>query len=435
MVEKDRNTEGLWRILARHERHIERVKSRTVASLDMLTFAESCKSCESQSKMKVGERRIDSVLASDGRMKISCHGRNHHHHPFSPPSALFLISRTFSVSVKGMRVLRQGVVLAHSQPLAVRSFASISSNHSRTAAFRRILSDRRQAQTALSSQIHLLRPSNCSSVSSILRSPLSLPSLPARETTIRSFHTGHWLRQQPAKAEEEVKGGVNEEPIRDGNASGEAEASGSKTQEKTEPGSEEQPAGEEGAKEQKSKDEPLPPPPHGDKTPWQVFTETLRSEFKASKEWNESTKQLAAGYQDLTQNEAIKKAKSAYSQTSDVVGSTTSAALKTTGRAIGQGAAWAWDTPVVKGLRKGAEATGKGIEKVTRPIRETEAYKNVKETIDDGASSRYGGWMEKEERKRRRELREAKEAQNGGKSTEPMVEDPKYEILCSLFAQ
>jgi import inner membrane translocase subunit TIM44 len=214
----------------------------------------------------------------------------------------------------------------------------------------------------------------------------------------------------------------------DANASSKAEAEASEAKaktEKTSPESDEQPAGEEGAKEQKAKDDPLPPPPHGDKTPWQVFTETLRSEFKASKEWNESTKQLAAGYQDLTQNEAIKKAKSAYTQTSDVVGSTTSAALKTTGRAIGQGAAWAWDTPVVKGLRKGAEATGKGIEKVTRPIRETEAYKNVKETIDDGASSRYGGWMEKEERKRRREIREAKEAQNGRRQPELMTEDPK----------
>jgi len=250
--------------------------------------------------------------------------------------------------------------------------------------------------------------------------------LPARAATTRSFHTRHSLRQQPAKAEEDVKERVNEEPIGGTNASGEAEASEAKAKtEKTSPGSDEQPAGEEGAKEQKAKDEPLPPPPHGDKTPWQVFTETLRSEFKASKEWNESTKQLAAGYQDFTQNEAIKKAKSAYTQTSDAVGSTTSAALKTTGRAIGHGAAWAWDTPVVKGLRKGAEATGKGIEKVTRPIRETEAYKNVKETIDDGASSRYGGWMEKEERKKRRELREAKEAQNGRRPSEPMVEDPK----------
>ena len=342
------------------------------------------------------------------------------------PSGPFLIFRTFSASVKDMRVLRQGAVLAHSRPLAVRSFASISSNHSRTAAFRRILSDPRRPQTTPSSQIHLLRPFNCSSVFPILRSSLSLPSLPPRAATTRSFHTRHSLRQQPAKAEEDVKERVNEEPIGGTNASGEAEASEAKAKtENTSPGSDEQPAGEEGAKEQKAKDEPLPPPPHGDKTPWQVFTETLRSEFKASKEWNESTKQLAAGYQDFTQNEAIKKAKSAYTQTSDVVGSTTSAALKTTGRAIGQGAAWAWDTPVVKGLRKGAEVTGKGIEKVTRPIRETEAYKNVKETIDDGASSRYGGWMEKEERKKRRELREAKEAQNGRRPSEPMVEDPK----------
>jgi len=321
-----------------------------------------------------------------------------------------------------MRVLLQGAALAHSRPLALKSFASISSGYSRTAAFRRILSDSKQPQTALSSQIHPLRSLNCSSVLPILRSPLSPQSLRTATAFTRRFHTRQRLRQQPAKAEDDVKSRVSEEPIGDAKPSGEAEASEAKAkaEDKTESGSEEQSAGEEGAK---AKDEPLPPPPHGDKTPWQVFTETLRSEFKASKEWNESTKQLAAGYQDLTQNEAIKKARSAYTQTSDVVGSTTSAALKTTGRAIGQGAAWAWETPVVKGLRKGAEVTGKGIEKATRPIRQTEAYKNVKETIDDGASSRYGGWMEKEERKRRRELREAKEAQNG--PPEPMVEDPK----------
>ena len=58
---------------------------------------------------------------------------------------------------------------------------------------------------------------------------------------------------------------------------------------------------EEKEKEKKDdkKDAP-PPPPHGDKTPWQVFTETLRSEFKASKEWNESTKQLASCINDFT---------------------------------------------------------------------------------------------------------------------------------------
>jgi len=179
-------------------------------------------------------------------------------------------------------------------------------------------------------------------------------------------------------------------------------------------------------KKDDKKDAP-PPPPHGDKTPWQVFTETLQSEFKASKEWNESTKQLASGINDFTQNETVKKARSAYSTATDAATTTTSAALKKTGKVIGSGAAWTWDTPVVKGVRAGVNATGRGIEKVTRPVRETEAFKNVKEVIDDGSSSRYGGWVEKEERRKKREAKEAAElAKTGGRrSAEPMVEDPK----------
>lgn len=331
-----------------------------------------------------------------------------------------------------MRLLTSGAAVARSRPLAVRSFASLAGAHSRTAAFRRIAGDSNQPQTLLSSPVLSARlPS--SSPLPLLRSTLNPQSLRATGAVSRHFHTGTRLRQQQAEAKEEVKDKPRPETSEEAKPAPEAEASEAKAKaEGEEAKTDEQSAGEDGAKEQKPKDE-APPPPHGDKTPWQVFTETLQSEFKASKEWNEGTKQLAAGYQDFTQNPTLQKAKTAYSQSADAVGSTTSAALKTTGRAIGQGAAWAWDTPVVKGIRKGAEATGKGIEKVTRPIRETEAYKNVKETIDDGASSRYGGWMEKEERKRRREEREAREAQNGVKK-EPAVEDPKLVSSYSIFA-
>ena len=52
----------------------------------------------------------------------------------------------------------------------------------------------------------------------------------------------------------------------------------------------------------------------------------------------------------------------------------------------------------MKGVRKGANVTGEALDKATKPIRETEAYKSVKDVIDDGSSSRYGGWVEKEER-------------------------------------
>lgn len=188
-----------------------------------------------------------------------------------------------------------------------------------------------------------------------------------------------------------------------------------------------------GEKEQRKKENPPPPPPHGDKTPWQVFTETLRTEFKASKEWNESTKALASSAHQFTENESVKRARAAYTAASGAATSTTSKTLRGTGKVLGQGAAWTWDTPVVKGVRAGVNATGRVIEKATRPVRETEVYKTavggVKDVIDDGSSSRYGGWVEKEERRKQRELRELNEARATGKvgrSTEKIEEDPKY---------
>jgi import inner membrane translocase subunit TIM44 len=86
---------------------------------------------------------------------------------------------------------------------------------------------------------------------------------------------------------------------------------------------------------------------------------------------------------------------------------------------------------VVKGLRAGVAATGKGIEKATRPVRATKAYKTavggVKDVIDDGSSSRYGGWIEKAERREQRKLRELNEAKSGRRhKIENMEEDPKW---------
>ncbi|KAM0136081.1 hypothetical protein ACHAP3_004702 [Botrytis cinerea] len=180
--------------------------------------------------------------------------------------------------------------------------------------------------------------------------------------------------------------------------------------------------GSEGKKEE-SKEAPPPPPPHGDKTPWQVFTETLQTEFKASKEWNESTKQLAEGAHQFTENENVKRARQAFETTTGAVSSTTGKVLKTTAGAVGKGAAWTWETPVVKGVRTTVNATANVLDKATQPIRQTEAYKNVKNVIDDGSSSRYGGWVEKEERRKARELRELQEGTTG-KTKEVPIEDP-----------
>ncbi|KAF4506246.1 hypothetical protein G6O67_006349 [Ophiocordyceps sinensis] len=174
-------------------------------------------------------------------------------------------------------------------------------------------------------------------------------------------------------------------------------------------------------KEGKEKKEDMPPPPpHGDKTPWQVFMETMDSEFQKSKEWNESTKQIGAAAHQFTESESVRKAREAYERSTGAVSSTASKAVKSTAGAIGKGAAWTWETPVMKGVRKAANVTGEAMDKATKPIRDTEAYKNVKDVIDDGSSSRYGGWVEKEERRKKRALMEAARA----KGDQVMEEDP-----------
>jgi import inner membrane translocase subunit TIM44 len=216
----------------------------------------------------------------------------------------------------------------------------------------------------------------------------------------RSFHvaTSLWQQQQQQKQQEEKKGEENKSES-------------------------DQESKEEG---QEKKEDKAPPPPHGDKSPWQVFRETLQSEFKASKEWEESTKALASSAHQFSENENVRRARAAYEAASTATTSRTSTAFKTTGQALGKGAAWTWNTTVVKGVRKGVSATGEGLEKATRPVRETEAYKSVKEAIDDGSSSRYGGWVEKEERRKERQRREELDRKAGKLHVvEERVENPE----------
>lgn len=234
------------------------------------------------------------------------------------------------------------------------------------------------------------------------------------------------MRQQQtedrdAKARQETKEG------QESNESESKEKSKEKSKEesKEEAKEEKEKDGEETAEGKKEKKEdPPPPPPHGDKTPWQVFLDTMQTEFKQSKEWNESTKALAAGANQFVESESVRKARQAYETTSGAVSSTAANVVKTTAGAIGKGATWTWETPVMKGVRKGANKTGEVLDKATKPIRETEAYKNVKDVIDDGSSSRYGGWVDKEERKRRKELRE-QELKSLGLHNQVFEEDPK----------
>lgn len=328
--------------------------------------------------------------------------------------------------------------------LAARGFASSSvPRYGRTASYRRIRNSLHEITTPFSissySSLHILPPL-------FLTSPCLLTTtLPA---TSRSFTFGGWKgedRTQGANARNTSRAAPSSDEIADkanaASASENFEAAGHTKKSSagdTDDSSRESKGSSEDTddgsnkgsdKEGKQKEEPPPPPPHGNKTPWQVFRETLSQEFQSSKEWHDSTKALASSAHQFTENESVKRARAAYNAASGAATSTTSSALKGTGKALGQGAAWTWDTPVVKGVRSGVAATGRGIEKVTRPVRETNVYKTtvggVKEVIDDGSSFKYGGWIEKEERRKQRELRELNEAGKFGKRGEKIVEDPK----------
>jgi mitochondrial import inner membrane translocase subunit TIM44 len=250
--------------------------------------------------------------------------------------------------------------------------------------------------------------------------PILLPQLPLRPLVFqvspqlqlpctRLLHTSPPQFQQPQPAED-----IKDPPREGGKDEPKADEAKDETSEDDSTDS-----------KKESKKEQPPPPPHGDKSPWQVFTDTLRSEFKASKEWNESTKQLASSAHQFSESESVKRARAAYDATAGAATTKTAEALKTTGKALGQGAAWTWDSKMVQGIRGGVNATGRGIEKATRPVRETKTFQSIKEAVDDGSSSRYGGWVEKEERRKKKELREQKEVQFGSRLSEKMEENPK----------
>ena len=344
--------------------------------------------------------------------------------------------------------------------LSQRAGANVSRNavsrptfsYGRTAAYRRIASDLRtyseasirQRQDATSNlppfalRSHFLPPSAPSPASGSVRY-VSFKEL--REERARQNSGKAPSQEQKGKKEEpepepepEVKQEASTSSAADeafASAKAESEKQWAKFEEQARKEEEEAKAraengegeGEEGnQQQQKSKKEQAEEPPHGTKTPWQVFTETLSSEFKASKEWNESTKELSGSIHDFTQNPNVQKARSAYTRAAEAASTGTGKVLLGSAGAIGKSAAWTWDTSIMRGVRKGASAIGSGMEKATRPLRETEAYKSVKDTVDDGASQRYGGWTEKEERKRQRELREAK--QGGPRPVEIHEEDP-----------
>ncbi|KAK7403153.1 protein translocase subunit [Neonectria punicea] len=267
----------------------------------------------------------------------------------------------------------------------------------------------------------------CGAIRSPLRSsflPSELRFNPAYAVQSRLLHASTRLSQDEKPKTEKTPTEAKEKKPVDPETEGKPQEDETKKTDESEDGDKDgkdAKDGKEEGKEEKKEDLP-PPPPHGDKSPWQVFTETMNTEFQKSQEWNESTKQIGAAAHQFTESESVRRAREAYEKSTGAITDTVGGAVKTTAGAIGKGAAWTWDTTVVKGVRKATNVTADAVDKATQPIRQTEAYKNVKDVIDDGSSSRYGGWVEKEERRKRREALEKQRGVHGG---EVLQEDPE----------
>ena len=277
------------------------------------------------------------------------------------------------------------------------TFSSASAHSGRTAAYRRI--------NTLST-LPRTRDEICLS-SRTTSAPLQNFAQPPLFTLSRSLHSTS-RRLEEAKPKPDVTDPPR--PEKTEQTASEEPKSEEKKDEKTE---------EDG--EGKEKEKQAPPPPHGDKSPWQVFTDTLKTEFKASQEWQDSTKQLAGEVKAFNESESVRRAREA----SEAVTGGASKVIKGTGKAVGQGVSWTWNTGAVQGVRAGVNAAGRGIEQASRPVRNTQAFKDISDALDDGSSARYGGWTEKDERRRLREQRDAERVARGGQPLEAMEEDPK----------
>lgn len=167
-----------------------------------------------------------------------------------------------------------------------------------------------------------------------------------------------------------------------------------------------------------------------DKTPFQVFLDTFKNEWRKSEELQSNIKALQDETGRMAESPAFKKAKEALEKAQEGTSTATSATsetLKKASEVVGKVAHKTWESPVVKTTRVAVDKTVDVVEKATEPIRETKVYKTVKEVLDDGSSIRYGGYEDKETRRKRRLLEEKKkleeELKSGRKPMKPVKED------------
>ncbi|KLO19014.1 mitochondria import inner membrane translocase TIM44 subunit [Schizopora paradoxa] len=165
------------------------------------------------------------------------------------------------------------------------------------------------------------------------------------------------------------------------------------------------------------------------KSPFQTFVDVLKDELQKSRELQDSVKQLQGDVDKLQDSEAMKKARAAYERarlTSSIKENPKLRAaadeLKKQGIKVGDAVSEALksmeESELMRAISRASAAVSSRIASSTEPIRNTEAYKTLAETVmdalDDSGSAKHAGYEEKEARRKRRQMRLAKAGKKGG---------------------
>ncbi|CDZ98035.1 Mitochondrial import inner membrane translocase, subunit TIM44 [Phaffia rhodozyma] len=164
--------------------------------------------------------------------------------------------------------------------------------------------------------------------------------------------------------------------------------------------------------------------PHRDdnapRSPFKVFVETLKAEIEKNRELQENVKQLQGDVGKMQDSESLKKAKDLYERariTSILKNNPklqeAADEMKRTGvkvsDAVGEALRQVEESEFLRALAKAKNAVSSAAATATAPVRNTEAYKalaeSVSEVFDDSSTLKYGGFMEKDIRRKRRQAR------------------------------
>ncbi|THG94449.1 hypothetical protein EW026_g7024 [Hermanssonia centrifuga] len=158
-------------------------------------------------------------------------------------------------------------------------------------------------------------------------------------------------------------------------------------------------------------------------SPRNTFVDVLKEELRKNRELQDNVKQLQGDVDKLQDSEAMRKARAAYERarlTSSIKENPRLRAaaeeLHKAGVKVGDAVSEALRTmeesEVMRAISRASAAVSSTIEKTTEPIRNTQAYKTLAETVtdalDDSGSAKHAGFEEKEARRKRRQLRLAK---------------------------